>query len=185
MTFNFTSPTVEGSRKFRATSIGLFALLASANAHAVCVHQRSFVYTDWTQSRNATEVPREPKQLKYLTAVGAVPLRFAPPPPVATERPAKAVSAIETVPANPTKVEVPVEPVHDVIPPQKEDPTPTATKPARILPDDTPRDLRAEDVLPYFQLSNEPSPAPTSGVSVPFTPASPAQPQSSATYQLK
>ncbi|HEU5081139.1 MAG TPA: hypothetical protein VFT72_18145 [Opitutaceae bacterium] len=184
MTFHFTSPTVEGSRKFRATSIGLFALLAGANAHAVCVQHRNYVYTDWSQSRLATDVPREEKPLLYLPTVGVVPLRFAPPPPVATERPKKIAPVAEIIPVAPPKVEpVHVEPPHEVAPPPKEEPAPTGPTPPRILPDDTPRDLRAEDVLPYFQLSNDP--APSSGVSVPFTPATPAQPQSSATYQLK
>jgi len=60
-------------------------------------------------------------------------------------------------------------------------------KPVSILPDDTRQEIRAEDVLPFFQFPG----APDSGaVAVPFTttqPRSPSQtaPASSATYNLQ
>ncbi|MFT3783362.1 MAG: hypothetical protein QM790_15230 [Nibricoccus sp.] len=65
--------------------------------------------------------------------------------------------------------------------------TPDGTKPVSILPDDTRREIRAEDVLPFFQF---PGGAETGGggavIAVPLTenqPQRPTAPPSSATYR--
>jgi hypothetical protein len=61
--------------------------------------------------------------------------------------------------------------------------TTSSEKPISILPDDTRREIRAEDVLPFFQFPGAPD---TGALAVPFTTTSPrgtTAPPSSATYK--
>ena len=67
-------------------------------------------------------------------------------------------------------------------------PTELPTKPLSILADDTPHDVRAEDVMSYFQLPRQNERPSVPGINLPFAPAQPAAPTlpaSSATYQQK
>ncbi|CAM2821746.1 hypothetical protein [Rariglobus hedericola] len=77
-------------------------------------------------------------------------------------------AALTTAPAAPATVN-PAETSPDVIPPVV---APLGVPGVTILPDDTPRDIRAEDVLMYFQYAR---PAPPNTL----------PPPSSATYQQK
>lgn len=199
MTTHFTSLPAAGTRFSRVLSCGLFAALTAATAHGVCVQQRSYL----SNLHQHPCAPVEARPLLYLPTVGAVALRFAPPPPVATERPPRPQPAAAIVDTG-AQATASINANASSQPPTAQDGTETTLshsantpavatpdlpetssgeKPVRILPDDTPRDIRAEDVLPYFQFSKDPDSG--ADVSVPFTPASPSQPPSSATYQLK
>jgi len=134
----------------------------------------------------------------YLAMVGPAPLRFAegqpllPPEPVLpaspkSKEPAIAATTTSTpstqtlaattdLVAKPTAT-TPEETELTGIPP------PSTLKPVSILPDDTKREIRAEDVLPFFQFPG----APDSGaIAVPFSTSQPrgaTAPPSSATYK--
>jgi len=63
--------------------------------------------------------------------------------------------------------------------------TPSSLKPVSILPDDTRQEIRAEDVLPFFQFPGAPD---DGAVAVPPTASQPrgtTAPRSSATYQQR
>lgn len=120
----------------------------------------------------------------YLIAVGSSGFRFAPPPPVATERPAPAPVAAVASPKQPEPAAL--------APAKPEPPKPTMEKavkpvtntpaPASIIPDDTPAEVHPEDILPYFKLPK----GENSSADVPFTPAAPnTQPRSAASYEMQ
>jgi hypothetical protein len=186
MTFFFSTLLSGRAALRRCLLIGACAALAQP-AWALSLPQRNYSLS--SGSRSTTSVPTSSG---YLAAVGPSPFRFSPPLPEAEERPApvsKPTIAPEPVPepvvAEPVKPEVKPEPE----PPKPEPLPPSTGKPVNILPDDTPRDIRAEDVLPFFQIPADSAGAPNTNVVVPFTPAAPpigtTLPPSSATYQLK
>jgi hypothetical protein len=144
----------------------------------------------------------------YLAALAPLPLRFARPGPEPTYEPPappepKPVIAPATpdaggkpgempeekpaanLPATETAVPPPVQPAEPV----SEFSEPLLQPPLPILPDDTKRELRAEDVIPFFIYPA----APVSGearvnVVVPLNTSQPQSsplPPSSATYQQK
>jgi hypothetical protein len=141
--------------------------------------------------------------MPYLAALGPLPLRFARPGPEPTEEPPTPPEPKAVVlPADNTPVKEPAQnpaaqtPAPHVAPPEKPADVPPSILPEHapqaalpILPDDTTRELRPEDVLPFFRYPTA-APSGENGVQVvvPFTPAqpqSPPLPPSSATYQLK
>lgn len=185
---NFLNTTLLQSRA-RFSRTLLFGLLAACavEARAVSLPQRIFSRSGEPRST----VVATSEAVGYLASVGPVPLRFAPPPPDPVERPAPVAA---TPPVSPVAVAEPtVQPVVHATPSPAEQPAGPAEpampgvqpeKPVTILPDDTPRDVRAEDFLPYFELPR--SADGRSGAPAPFTPAgAPVQPPSSATYQQK
>ena len=138
-----------------------------------------------------------PVSRPYLAVLSAIPLRFAPPPkfplsaphgPPAPPEPVKPIEAPEPViatPPTPPPAEPEPAPAETTISAGESPPQPRESG-VSILPDDTRRDIRAEDVLPFFQFpaGNDASNAGT--VVVPFTPAAPTgptMPPSSATYK--
>ena len=173
--------TCEG-RLSRSLLLGLFVATAG-QASALSMPQRVF----GAGSSHAYVCPGSaPAAVPYLAQVGPAPLRFAPPPPEPTERPSppETKPTVTPVVVAPEPISTPtVAPVPATHP---ETPVDTGPKPVRILPDDTPHEVRPEDVLPYFQLPRQGDRASGSGLNLPFTPAVPATlPPSSATYQLK
>lgn len=142
--------------------------------------------------------------MPYLAAMGPLPLRFARPGPEPTEEPpASPEPKVVVLPAENTPAKEPAKnsstesPAPHIQPSEKPADVPPSILPEHtaqpalpILPDDTKRELRPEDVLPFFRY---PTASPSSGengvqVVVPFTPAQPQShplPPSSATYQLK
>lgn len=173
----FISLLSSKARISRSLALGLVAITAT-QAYALSMPQRLF----GVGSSHEYVCPRPTIVLPYLAQVGPTPLRFAPPPPEPVERPAPvevkaapaATAAPEPVSTTPS-VSTPTAAPHEA-------PVAAGPKPVSILPDDTPHEVRAEDVLPYFQLPRQSDRHETSGVNMPFTPA---LPQSSATYQLK
>lgn len=127
---------------------------------------------------------------QYLENLGTPPLRFAPPPPEIVARPVASEtvssSVLEPIAGMPEEsATAPLSAVGETLPSET---NPAAEKPKllSILPDDTPRELRAEDVIPYFQLPRERTDL--GDGNQPFSPAQPASstlPPSSATYQQK
>lgn len=130
--------------------------------------------------------------MPYLSKLGAAPLRFAPPAAEPVERPA-AVDAhcspsvgptIEALTANPV-------PIASAGLPGAGKSSSTSEPPRKllsILPDDTPHEVRADDVMTYFQLPRQNERPTGSGINLPFAPAQPGGstlPPSSATYQQK
>jgi len=137
---------------------------------------------------------RNHDQQTYLAMIGPSPLRFAegerplppepvfPPPP----KPKPPANAPEPGQKNPAETSGPV--ANSATPGSENTEltatlTPSTLKPVSILPDDTQREIHAEDVLPFFQFPG----APDSGaVAVPFSTSQPrgtTAPRSSATYQ--
>jgi len=189
----------------RCLSLALLPALASeARAAAVGQPQRK-------QNVRAAQPGLVDKRgaVPYLAALAPLPLRFARPGPEPTDEPPappepKPVAAAIipdpndntrkpseekpeaiTPPASPLPLQPdhPAEPVSEFSEPLLQPPLP-------ILPDDTKRELRAEDVIPFFIYPT----APASGearvnVIVPLTttsqPQSNSLPPSSATYQEK
>jgi hypothetical protein len=188
MTLFNSSLLTRRARLSRLLPLGLLAVLAG-NASALSVPQR--VYGPPASPRFSRTPQGVPAP--YLAALGALPLRFAPAPAAATARPVPL--PVQTDPVIEPAVQTDPEPADEskpepdtpVVPVDPE--VPEGQKPVSILPDDTVRNLRAEDVLPYFQLpSDMPDGEIHPSVIVPFTPGTPSrpsQPPSSATYQLK
>jgi hypothetical protein len=147
---------------------------------------------------SASSVPRVPKSRlasghhPYLAAIGVRALRFADAPPERTDEPPPFTlpKPIVVAPELPPALEPPPPPPP---PPPAEEikaappPAPAGSKPLLIIPDDTKRAVRPEDVLPFFQLPHGAG-EPSVNIAVPFTPAQPSAatlPPSSATYQEK
>lgn len=172
-----------GTTTFRVLSCATFAFSA-ASASALSL------YSKIHHSLASEGTPEKCQPMPYLAAVGVVPLRFAPAPEPATLRPPKPEVIPDAAAARPknssTEVAKPetvtAKPIAESVKTPATAPSSDST-PVSILPDDTPRDVHAEDVLPYFQRPNGERSA--NGIAVPFTPASPTLPQSSATYELK
>jgi len=128
----------------------------------------------------------------YLAMVGPAALTFAdteltlppdpvmPDPPKPKPDPTKNSSAHNTNNAALPPDSTTLKPVTEPLDPNTQ-PNPNGPKPVSILPDDTRREIRAEDVLPYFQFpgSTESGAAPV--VIINQAPATP--PPSTATYR--
>lgn len=128
----------------------------------------------------------------YLAMVGPAALRFAeapaelppePPVPEPVPIPLKQPSASAGTDSTPALTADPgVQPGADNL--EKTDlvtPDPKGPKPVSILPDDTKQEIRAEDVLPFFQF---PGAADSSSTANPFSTIEPVRAKpSSATYR--
>ncbi len=191
MTIFNSSLLTRRARLSRLLPLGILAVLAG-NASALSVPQRVYGPPVSPRFSRTPEVVPTP----YLAALGALPLRFAPAPAAATARPVPL--PVQPEPVIDPAVRTDPDPADHITQEQPDargsvEPTdpevPDGRKPVSILPDDTVRNLRAEDVLPYFQLpSDMPDGEINPSVIVPFTPGTPSrpsQPPSSATYQLK
>jgi hypothetical protein len=133
---------------------------------------------------------KQPRPTSYLAIVGPPPLRFqdAPAPPPYELEPTPAGPALiedmvtQPPPQHPTPVATNL-PLADGLPAE---PVQThraqlqADEPAPIIPDDLRREVRPEDVIPYFQF---PRNRVRVGVPIPPQPSGPSLPPSSATYQ--
>lgn len=143
---------------------------------------------------NSDTPVRQSQPVPYLRLVGPPPMRFQEPPappafelePVATgpafiesDRPSMAPAQAK---------EKPETPVHSV-PAGKTGAAPTLEKKPEeheaipILPDDTRRDVRPEELLPFFQFPRNGGTTMGVRVPVPPQPTAPAMPPSSATYR--
>ncbi len=186
----------------RCLSLALLPALAS-EAHAAAVGQ-----PQRKQNVRAAQPGLVDKRgaVPYLAALAPLPLRFARPGPEPTGEPPtppepKPIVAAIIPDAKPEKPaeEKPAatSPAADTPAPQPDHPAgpvsefsePSLQPQLPILPDDTKRELRAEDVIPFFIYPT----APSSGearvnVIVPLNtsqPQSPPPPPSSAIYQEK
>ncbi|HEY0946770.1 MAG TPA: hypothetical protein VGD81_15930 [Opitutaceae bacterium] len=193
MTFSQPPPLSAGRRPQLPRIAWLLPLLASP---ALAVHAPPFVL------RPAQAAARS--SLPYLAAADPVAMRFAPPMPDPVVEPRLAAAA-PPVPGGPSEeiaaanrgAQLPPEPSRSpaetampatefdatVAPPETANATPPDRPPAPValLPDDLRREIRPEDVLPFFQppggnfILAVPPPA--------SAPAGPALPPSSATYR--
>jgi len=128
----------------------------------------------------------------YLTMIGPAPLSFAsgerplPPEPVLPtppKTPSKAADSTQKIPVAATDSTASSTPNSSENTDLNATVTTTSEKPVSILPDDTRREIRAEDVLPFFQFPGAPD---AGAMVVPFTTSSPrgtTAPPSSATYK--
>ena len=190
---NFSSPLLFAAwaRLARRVSLTLLPALASESMVNVAHGAPS---ARATSSRMHSGSSRSVPSVPYLTLLLPPPLRFQDaPPPIDTtahlaaaappspsgplealavsNRDAAVTSTNATGQSPATEEQVATEGVmNEVSPPQ-------ATRPSlvKILPDDTPRDVGAEDVLPYFQFPGTPPAAPTPSTI----------PPSSATYRQR
>jgi hypothetical protein len=133
----------------------------------------------------------------YLAMLGPAPLRFAegqlqlPPEPVPPAPPKPKEPAIAATPTQTQSTPTPVVTTELIAKPIANTPEDTelngiqphsTLKPVSILPDDTKREIHAEDVLPFFQFPGAPD---SVGIAVPFSTSQPrgtTAPPSSATY---
>jgi hypothetical protein len=132
----------------------------------------------------------------YLAMIGPGPLRFADPPPQLPPEPAiPKPPAPPPLPAEHASAKTPgsapppgtkAEPATtELVTPELAPSEINSPKPILLLPDDIKREVRPEDVIPFFQF---PGSGENVSVSVPSTPAQPRAPgqtASSATYQQK
>jgi hypothetical protein len=190
---NFSSPLLFAAwaRLARRVSLTLLPALASESMVSV-VHGATTARA--TSSRMQSGSSRSAPSVPYLTLLLPPPLRFqdAPPPIDTTAHLAAAAPPSPSGPLEELAVSNRDAAVTSTIAPgqspsasepvtsegvQNEAVTPQAPRPSlvKILPDDTPRDVGAEDVLPYFQFPGTPPAAPT-----PST-----LPPSSATYRQR
>ncbi|MFT3868645.1 MAG: hypothetical protein QM715_09110 [Nibricoccus sp.] len=135
-------------------------------------------------------VARQRTNRTYLAMVGPAALTFAntelplPPEPVMPEPPKPKHESSQTASANSTTGNAAVTSDTAALKPATETPDSSTSsnnngsKPISILPDDTRREIRAEDVLPYFQF-----PGSADSSSVIINPAPAAAPPSTATYR--
>jgi hypothetical protein len=145
-------------------------------------------------SESSPESPY-PYSPPYLAVVGPPPMRFREPPapPSFELEPLAAGPAQleEIMPASPTATGARLNSSQPMAgPPQSSSPKspsssaaakrPEDSEPSSILPDDMRREVRPEDLLPYFQY---PRNGGVIGVPVPPQPAQPTLPPSSATYR--
>jgi len=158
--------------------LALLALTGTAAGMSVRAHREGSSSAHYCSRESLGSAP------SYLIAAGPSGFRFAPPPPVATERPIVAPVAVV---ASPVQNEpVATAPVVSTAPaPTTEKSVKSSSntsKPALLIPDDTPSEVHPEDILPYFKLPR----GEKGSVDVPFTPASPnTLPKSSATYEMQ
>jgi hypothetical protein len=201
----------------RCLSLALLPALASEGRAAVIGGQPQRKHTiraaqpGTPSSSSITVVKPRSGPVPYLAALAPLPLRFARPGPEPTDEPPAPpepkpaiVAPAEPSPASDGKLEkLPEEkpaatPSAETSPPpatQPEQPSsefsePLSRPPLPILPDDTKRELRAEDVLPFFIYPVAPSTGDTGArVVIPLTSGQPQSdppaPPSSATYQQK
>lgn len=174
------------ARSSRLFRLGLLASVASS-ASALSVPQRIF----HPAAPPPVHVSPARSAAPYLVKFGATPLRFAPPPPEPTERPvppeaiAPNVSSTSSTAQSGSTAPASAE---SGTPNPAEKSTQSAGNMVRIIPDDTPRDVRADDVMSFFQLPRQATAPAPAGENVPFAPAQPAGstlPPSSATYEQK
>ncbi len=162
---------------------GIFALNPPQRSAAVApVKNTSESNSGSSQSRSSRP---------YLAMVGPAALRFSDAPPVLPPEPPTPIlpkpkqpvaetgpDVIPAIPAD-TAVKQPNTDNGDSTGPQKLDPN--APKPISILPDDTKREIRAEDVLPFFQF---PGALDNSSTAIPFSTLEPVRAKpSTATYR--
>ena len=188
-----SQPLLTGlSRCVQLLSLALLPTLITEGGPPIGSH-RSPVNGPISAKRGSAPLPYP---APYLAVVGPAPMRFREPP-------APPSFELEPVAAGPAHLEP--DPPPPVLPPVKEktDPAvPVAIPPkpslgpspspekkpdepdsVPILPDDTRREVRPEDLLPFFQFPR--NGGTTLGVRVPVPPApsAPALPPSSATYR--
>ena len=193
MTFSHNSLFRLAAKLSRCLSLALLPALAS-EAHALSHAPRK----NPVRSASATASSSKSNGTPYLAALAPLPLRFArpglepaaepPAPPVAkTPEPAAIEPQEPQKPAGPP-ADIPTSPAIEqpVAQLPHEEPDPVVPPPLPILPDDTKRELRAEDVLLYFRFPGENGPR--GAVAVPVSPTQPQSaplPPSSATYEQK
>ena len=138
-----------------------------------------------------------PYSTPYLAVVGPPPMRFREPPapPSFELAPAAAGPAQleEITPVSPTAAGERLDPSQPMAASPKSSSSkspsssaavakrPEESEPSSILPDDMRREVRPEDLLPYFQYPR--NGGAVIGVPVPAQPALPTLPPSSATYR--
>jgi hypothetical protein len=175
MTFSIPSLFSCRGRFWRPLCLGLSTALA-ATASGMSVQHSSCPPSGFKHSAKCSSEPQA-----YLLILGPSGFRFAPAPAAYVERPA-AVIVPSAITASPVIEKTPVA-TKAVDPHSLPAAVANGPKPLPILNDDTPRDLHAEDILPFFQLPrNDGS---TRSAPEPFAPSAPTQPASSASYELK
>jgi hypothetical protein len=197
MTFSTHTLLRFAAKLTRCLSLVLLPALAS-EARALSAPQRK---TYIGAPAGAKSTSASSASTPYLTVLGSLPLRFARPRLEATDEPPlapvpKVEETADEKPVEPKAPELAPKPANEQKPAEEapveqpvSTPEPAAGPPLPILPDDTKRELRAEDVLLYFRYPNSSSSDGGTATHV-IVPAPSSQPQSapipsSATYQQK
>jgi hypothetical protein len=179
-------------RSVRYLSLAILPALAAEGAQSNFAHRRRSmqpVGSDGSRSRTSESIP-------YLAAIAPPSLRFreAPAPPLFELEPvATGPASIDDpgfMPSAPQAAKNHMDPAISSQANPKEEGAPTTNKKAEatntpaILPDDLRRDVRPEDILPFFQFPRSGATIGV-GVPVPAQPPVPTMPPSSATYRLQ
>lgn len=194
MTFSNDTKLTEVPRLARHLVLAWVLAAPSIGVAALNVPQRPAASLPAKSSTLATEHNTAPKPYRgprtYLAMVGPTALRFAEAAPTLPAEPTlpsppkpKPTAVIEnhvTTPADPGKVTQPS--ANDTDNTEPTTPAGNSPKPVSILPDDTRHEIRAEDVLPFFQF---PSASDSGSAAIPMNVPATAPPPSSATYQQK
>lgn len=186
-----TMPTVV-QRMARCLLLAWVLLVLTPGINALNTPQRSAALSPVKSTAEFnTNSSRQRNNRTYLALVGPAALRFAEAPPelppepptpvpVPPKQPSVAENGPDVIPAIPS--DTAVKPATDN--PEKTGPLtpdPKAPKPVSILPDDTKREIRAEDVLPFFQF---PGASDSGSTAIPFSTIEPVRAKpSSATYR--
>lgn len=196
MTFRTHTLLAGLSHFLRYLSLVLLPALAAEGSQFRFVDRGSIV----RPSSARTKDPSQDKvPMPYLVVVGPPPLRFREPPaPPSFELEPTATGPAflddirvpePLVPAAPLSERIESAPVAAVLPPPKTIQAATTKRTvdssdsSPILPDDLRREIRPEDLLPYFQYPK--SGGNGSSVPAPPQPQTPTLPPSSATYRLQ
>lgn len=201
MSFSNESPQHTFRRPLCGVALAVAVIVAAPSLMALDAPNRpASVRTRASTSRAATAQPKGHTPALYLAMIGPTPLRFANTSPALPPEPVmpKPVLPVDELPAaqDPAHARNPADTTSGGSSSSSSANTPNGTPtdmnaseqtgktPLRIIPDDLRKEVRPEDVLPFFQL---PSGADGVGLELPLSlPASrapAAQPASSATYR--
>lgn len=200
MTFRLHTLLDGFSTIVRYLSLALLPALISEGGQSTMTHRGPIARLQEPEGKG---VPKVPDSRPYLVVMAPPSLRFrpAPRPPQFDLEPAAAGPAeLDTLsdfmsqgtqqPQASSGPETALLPAGDTTRPlpaqkPKEEDGPADSIPPAILPDDLRREVRPEDLVPFFQFPRG-GPTMGSGAAVPPQPAlPPTQPPSSATYRLQ
>jgi len=193
MTFSNDTKLHEVPRLARHLVLAWVLAAPSVGVAALNAPQRPATSLPTTSSTLTTEHSSAPKPYRgprtYLALVGPSALRFAdaepvlpgeptlPPPP--KPKPTVATDHAITPTDTNTTLQTAINGTDNT---DNAVPTGNSPRPVSILPDDTKHEIRAEDVLPFFQF---PGASDSSSAAIPMSLPAAAPPPSSATYQQK
>jgi len=180
-------------RSVRYLSLALLPALAAEGAQSHFSQRRR---SSQPASTDDGSRPRATESIPYLAVIAPPSLRFrevAAPPLFELEPAAAGPASIDDPDFVPTALQTQNNRIEPTVVAEQSPKAVKTTAPEKrteeldipaILPDDLRRDVRPEDILPFFQFPRGGATIGV-GVSVPTQPPAPTMPTSSATYRLQ